>query len=1122
MDDEIKTARGKRGRWVRRIGFVILLAGVSGLGIWFGWERPHFWQGRLLAPATVGTTAEQEAASVAAALTPVTPSITSIVTTTIPSALDASTMQVAAGGIATFTSRELVTTTLAAPIADWPNGPAQSVALSADGRWVAFTAQTATPASQVVEEGYDDLYLYDRVEEQLLRVTSAPDGSPSNGWVGAAAMTPDARFLAFYAWASNFVAGDSNAVQDLFFYDRATATASRISLAADGRQANDRSGDSSNDSRPALSADGRFVAFHSAASNLTPNDHNGRVDLFVHDRQSATTAIISLAADGSAANGDSRAPAMSVDGRFVLYQSRATNLDPTVPSLEGPGAYQIYLHDRSDGSTRLISRGPDGRPGDGDSEGAGISGDGRYLVYASAASNLVAGDTNGVADIFLHDRVSGETRRVSVASAGTQGNRAAWSPLITLDGRHILFVAEASNLVNGDGNQVADLFVHDQLAHHTSRVSVAVSRAWTGQEANGPTRGPAAIIPGGRLVAFISDATNLVPTDANGVPGLYLHERVDAPTFTLSGQVVESKGQPVADVVVAAGPHRTTTGADGHFRLTTLVGGTYTLAVAKAGYTFSPPRRTISLLRDVDEQNFLAFAGGGPDAFLDLPLPYDEAAGTLLGLLRDTDEGGLIDAWFDHDAPDYSKNGSILLWDGRRRQQDPYNTPLGCYERRCYEGHDGVDFPYRDPNPATANIFEPVMVRPSAAGLVAAVVRSCDKEDRECNGGYGNEVILWHGVERDSSMSGMEVERDSSMGGMENGYFTRYSHLATVAVDEGGGQWLTPELALGEMGSTGNSLGTHLHFGVYRDNGNGSWDGDKIDLPIDPFGWAGVEPDPWAASTDGAVSRWLWRFNPTTEAILLGSEGANLRDGVGNVTVRIPAGALAGQVRVELVTGAAVAPPTSPRRSLGRAFRLQVLDWLQGGNAPNAASARPVELSVGFAGGATRHLDLEQLLLYHWQLEVGWSPLPTVIDSEAQAVIAASNQFGDFDLQAPLLCPADSLEPDDTFDAATFADTGANWERLFDVAEDEDWFRVEATAGASYQVEVEALAPDLAFVVELYDRDGLTRIDSQRGTGMLTWTAVEAGSYFVRVAPEAGSRVGCEANYRLSIFTQNN
>jgi hypothetical protein len=206
---------------------------------------------------------------------------------------------------------------------------------------------------------------------------------------------------------------------------------------------------------------------------------------------------------------------------------------------------------------------------------------------------------------------------------------------------------------------------------------------------------------------------------------------------------------------------------------------------------------------------------------------------------------------------------------------------------------------------------------------------------------------------------------------------------------------------------------------------------------------------------------------------------------------------------------------------LGRGFRLQVLDWLHGGSAPNADPARPVEISVSFAGAATRHLDIDQLLLYHWQSGVGWSPLPTVVDREAQVAIAATNHFGDFDLQAPLLCPADTLEPDDSFDAASFATANDTlWERLLDVAEDEDWFQVDGVAGTRYMVGVETLASETLPTVEIFDRDGLTRLESLAGPGSLTWSAVEAGSYFVRVTPAMGSRVGCDARYRLAITIQ--
>ena len=365
--------------------------------------------------------------------------------------------------------------------------------------------------------------------------------------------------------------------------------------------------------------------------------------------------------------------------------------------------------------------------------------------------------------------------------------------------------------------------------------------------------------------------------DTTGVPRLFLHTRVAPPIFTLSGQVMDTGHVPLPDVAVIAGPHRTTTGSDGSFSFPYLVGGTYTLSAARPGYLFSPPRRTVSVLADLAHQDFIGFPGAGGDGWLDLPFAYDGTPATFLSILRDTDEGGLVDAWFDHDAPTYAKNGSILLWDGRSRTAAPYHTNLGCFERRCYDGHDGVDFPYRDPDRTTPNIYEPIAIYPAAEGRVAAVVTSCHDAGRFCNRGYGNEVLLYH----------------------DNGYFTRYSHLDTVTVDTNAG-WITSDTQLGVMGSTGNAYGVHLHFAVHQDDGNGQWDGDKIDLPLDPFGWLGVEPDPWTATGEppgpGPVSRHLWRYSPTAEAVVAESQPATLRDGSGAVTANLPAGTFAGQV----------------------------------------------------------------------------------------------------------------------------------------------------------------------------------------------------------------------------------
>ncbi len=978
-----------------------------------------------------------------------------------------------------FVSREVVTTTHAVPVdANLP--AARGVALSADGRIIALTARAADA------NAYDILYRYDRETGDLTAVAEGRDGG-----IGIPSISGDGQVIAFYAWAANLVDGDTNAVQDVFVYDQGTREIERVSVSGDGAQANDRSGDASAASRPAISADGRWVAFHSRAANLVADDTNGAADVFVYDREGGIIQRVSVGPGGSQANGDAFEPAISADGQVVVFASVAANLDPDFPP--PPGISQIYAHDRTTGVTRLISRAQNGAPGNGDSRAPAISADGRYAAFASAADNLVPGDTNHAQDIFLVDLAAHSVARVSIASAGIQANRDSDLPALSADGRYVAFVSAATNLVSGDGNRAGDIFLHDRLARHTSRVSVGVTAPWTGVEANGPSQGPAAIGADGRMVAFVSAATNLAAAPTTPAAHAFVHLRQDPPIYTVEGRVLDVSRAPLAGVQVAAGPHLATTDADGYYRFPALVGGTYTLAAAKADYTFSPPRRTVSLLAATPGQDFIAFPAGDPSAFLDLPLAYDGAAATFLDMLRDTDEGGLIDSWFDHDAPDYRKNGSVLLWDGRLHRDDPYNDTLGCFERRCYDGHDGVDFPYRDPNPDTPNIYEPLPIYPAAAGRVAAVYTTCDAGEPQCNGGYGNEVILAH----------------------DNGYFTRYSHLDRVDVAPGVSP-VTRATVLGIMGSTGNSLGTHLHFAVHLDNGNGEWDGGKVDRPIDPFGWTGSAPDPWAAS---AVSRRLWRFSPTAEVVIFGSQGATLRDGGGTVTANLPADAFAGQARIELSSGGAPARPAPPQRSLGRTFRLQVLDWLQG--APAAADAplaHPVELAVRYQGVDTRHLALGDLMIMRWDHEAQtWTPLPTVVDEAAQVVYAATDRLGEFDLQAPLRCPADRLEADDSYFAAVYVRAGhPPLTRLFDVAEDQDWLRFDASAGTPYQVTVDDVTEGVTLQVEVYDVDGLTRL-AANGAGTLAWQPAADGTYFVRVAPAPGSAVGCDASYRVAI-----
>jgi hypothetical protein len=214
--------------------------------------------------------------------------------------------------------------------------------------------------------------------------------------------------------------------------------------------------------RVSVSAHGRYVAFASQATNLVPGDTNGFGDVFVRDRLSGTTERVSLDSGGAQGNSASYDPSISADGRFVAFVSDAINLVPG----DTNGKPDIFVRDRQSGRTERISVNSAGAQGDDQSAIPSISADGRFVAFASQATNLVPGDTNGLMDVFVHDRLSGLTERVSVDSFGAQGNgiSALFGLSISADGRFVAFESYASNLVHGDTNGYEDVFVHDRSA----------------------------------------------------------------------------------------------------------------------------------------------------------------------------------------------------------------------------------------------------------------------------------------------------------------------------------------------------------------------------------------------------------------------------------------------------------------------------------------------------------------------------------------------------------------------------------------------------------------------------------------------------------------------------------
>jgi len=240
-------------------------------------------------------------------------------------------------------------------------------------------------------------------------------------------------------------------------------TTTRVSVDSAGNQATGR-GERSR--QAGIDADGRFTVFDSNAPAFVPGDGDDLVDVFVHDLETGATTLVSRDSSGRKGNEDSFNGALSADGRYVVFDSEATNL----VSRDRNGEPDVFVHDRQTGATTRVSVSSTGQEADSSSLNfnPSISGDGRVVVFQSFADNLVAGDTNRATDVFAHDRATGTTTRVNVDSAGTQANRGSGLPVASADGRHVAFLSDASNLVANDTNGERDVFVHDLLTGSTS------------------------------------------------------------------------------------------------------------------------------------------------------------------------------------------------------------------------------------------------------------------------------------------------------------------------------------------------------------------------------------------------------------------------------------------------------------------------------------------------------------------------------------------------------------------------------------------------------------------------------------------------------------------------------
>ncbi|GIU84057.1 MAG: hypothetical protein KatS3mg008_0832 [Acidimicrobiales bacterium] len=387
-------------------------------------------------------------------------------------------------------------------------GVSVAPSISADGRFVAFESS----ASDLVPgdtNGAADVFVRDLVAgvTRLVSVNFVT-GDSGNNASRAPSISADGRFVAFESSASDLVPGDTNGAADVFVRDLVAGVTRLVSV-------NFVTGDSGNNASraPSISADGRFVAFESSASDLVPGDTNGVRDVFVRDLTSHVTRLASKDAGGGASDGESRHAHISADGRFVAFTSWASDL----VSGDSNGVSDVFVHDLLSGVTRLASVDAAGGPTDGGSLTPFLSADGRFLVFESWASDLASGDADGIRDVFVRDLVSGVTRLVSVDGTGGPADAASYRPSVSADGRFVAFFSYASDLVSGDTNGAYDAFVRDLV----SRVTRLVSVDQFGDPANGSTYW-SSISADGRFVAFYSNASDLIAGDTNDVSDVFV------------------------------------------------------------------------------------------------------------------------------------------------------------------------------------------------------------------------------------------------------------------------------------------------------------------------------------------------------------------------------------------------------------------------------------------------------------------------------------------------------------------------------------------------------------------------------------------------------------------------
>jgi uncharacterized delta-60 repeat protein len=410
------------------------------------------------------------------------------------------------------------------------NGASFDPVFSPDGSKIAFSSDASNLVAGDTNNG-SDIFVKNLATGAITRVSTDAAGGQGEGFIGSKhpVFSPDGSKIAFDSFASNLVPGDNNFSTDIFVKDLATGAITRIGSNTPGSESY----------FPVFSPDGNRIAFYSYAQTLVAGDLNNRPDVFVKNLTTGTITLVSTDAAGHQSNANSLDPVFSPDGSKIAFFSGASNL---VAGVSNGG---LFLKDLGSGQITLVSAAANGTPGNNSSTGAVFSPDGSKIAFHSFASNLVSGDGNGVADVFVKDLVTGAVTRVSTDAAGAQGNGASVRPAFSPDGSKIAFFSDATNLVVGDSNGVTDAFVKDLATGAITRISTDGA----GAQSNNNSFSSATFSPDGGKIAFSSSASNLVAGDGNGAADIFVKKLVpdaeDPAAYIENASAVRVNTQPV-------------------------------------------------------------------------------------------------------------------------------------------------------------------------------------------------------------------------------------------------------------------------------------------------------------------------------------------------------------------------------------------------------------------------------------------------------------------------------------------------------------------------------------------------------------------------------------------------